>query len=298
MSDIAGRGSFAREPVRAPAPATLVLVLMAAAALLAVAAGAQNEGAGSGYRLGPKDLLGIQVFEVPELNTDVRVDDNGRVNLQHLGELTVEGLTAVELENLIKERLEQSLLQRASVAVQVKEFRSKPITIIGAVQNPGPLPFQGRVSLLEALTQAGGLGENRGDVVHVLRRASNGLTDQVSIPIERLLVVADPLVNIPLFANDLINVPPAIDVTIFCLGEVRSPGAQSFKSTERITLLTAIARAGGLSDRAAKKITIKRQLSDGSEEVIVADYKAIVASKTPDVALRDGDVILVEESFF
>jgi polysaccharide export outer membrane protein len=184
------------------------------------------------------------------------------------------------------------------VAIQVKEFRSKPITVIGAVNKPGPLPFQGRVSLLEALTQAGGLTENRGDVVHVLRRATNGLTDQVSIPIDRLLVTADQHVNIPLFANDLVNVPPAVDVTIFCLGEVSSPGAQGFKSTERITLLTAIARAGGLSDRAAKKITIKRQLRDGTEQVLTADYKAILAGKAPDVALQDGDVVVVEESFF
>lgn len=294
MIVIAAGGSAARGFVSAPTVAGLLV----GALLLATGLPAQTESPDSAYRLGPKDLLGIQVFEVPELTTDVRVDDNGRINLQHLGEITVEGLTAVELETRIKELLEKSLLQRASVAIQVKEFRSKPITIIGAVQEPGPLPFQGRVTLLEALTQAGGLAENRGDVVHVLRRASNGLTDQVTIPVDRLLVTADPQANIPLFANDLINVPPAVDVTIFCLGEVRSPGAQEFKSTERITLLTAIARAGGLSDRAAKKIIIKRQQRDGTEQVIVADYKAIVASRSPDVSLQDGDVVLVEESFF
>jgi polysaccharide export outer membrane protein len=266
--------------------------------LLAATAAAQSDTRDSSYRLGSNDLIGIQVFEVPELTTDVRVDEKGRINLQHLGEISVEGLTAVELEAKIKELLESSLLQRASVAIQVKEFRSKPITLIGAVRNPGPLPFQGRVTLLEALTQAGGVAENRGEVVHVLRRASNGLIDQVSISVNRLLVDADPLVNIPLFANDLVNVPLAVDVTIFCLGEVGSPGALSFKSTERITLLTAIARAGGLSDRAAKRITIKRRLRDGTEQVIVADYKAIVASRAPDVPLQDGDVVLVEESFF
>ncbi|HVS13045.1 MAG TPA: polysaccharide biosynthesis/export family protein [Thermoanaerobaculia bacterium] len=268
---------------------------------LVVATGAAASGQEeipSGYRLGPKDLLAIQVFEVPELTTDVRVDDNGRINLQHLGEVLVDGLSVTELEARLKELLEQSLLQRASVAVQVKEFRSKPITVIGAVTSPGPLPFQGRVSLLEALTQAGGLTENRGDVVHVLRRAANGLTDQVSISVERLMVVADPKVNIPLLANDLVNVPPAVEVTISCLGEVSEPGALAFKSTDRITLLSAIARAGGLSDRAAKKIKIRRTLRDGTEEILVADYKAILAGRAPDVPLQDGDVIVVEESFF
>jgi polysaccharide export outer membrane protein len=276
---------------------------LVALSLLAIASAAQtvspgSTSPGSSYRLGPKDLLAIQVFEVPELNTEVRVDDNGHINLPHLGEVVVDELTVTELESMLEGLLEKGLLQRASVAIQVKEFRSKPITIIGAVNTPGPLPFQGRVSLLEALTQAGGLTENRGDVVHVLRRASNGLTDQVSIRLDRLMVAADQQLNIPLYANDLVNVPAAVTVTIFCLGEVRSPGAQAFKSTERITLLTAIARAGGLSDRAAKKITIKRRLRDGSEEVLVADYKAIVASRAPDPTLQDGDVVLVEESFF
>jgi protein involved in polysaccharide export with SLBB domain len=112
-------------------------------------------------------------------------------------------------------------------------------------------------------------------------------------------VRADPRVNLPLFANDLVNVPSAVEVIIYCLGEVAKPGALIFKSTERITLLSAISRAGGLTDRAAKKILIKRAATATAPAAeIEVDYKRILAGKAPDVELRQGDVIVIKESFF
>jgi len=71
-----------------------------------------------------------------------------------------------------------------------------------------------------------------------------------------------------------------------------------FQSTERITILAAIARAGGLSDRASKSLLIKRQHRGSPEQEIKVDYRAIVRGKAPDVPLEEGDVIVVKESFF
>jgi protein involved in polysaccharide export with SLBB domain len=135
-------------------------------------------------------------------------------------------------------------------------------------------------------------------VIYVLRRADNGLSDQVAIPVEDLLVRADPRANIPLLANDLINVPAAVEITVYCLGAVARPGAVSFKSTERITLLAAIARAGGLTDRAAKALRVKRADATAGTPEIEADYKRILSGKDADVELRQGDVVVVKESFF
>ena len=182
------------------------------------------------------------------------------------------------------------------MSIEVREFRSRPITVIGAVKTPGNLAFSGRWTLIEALTAAGGLAEAHGDVVYVLRRAENGLSDQVAIGVDDLFVQGDPKANIPIFANDLINVPSTIEVTVFCLGEVLSPGALTFKSTERITVLAVIARAGGLSDRASKKMSIKRRKGESRLEEIEVDYKKILAGKEPDVALHDGDVLVIKES--
>lgn len=253
---------------------------------------------GPSYRIGPRDEVAIRVFEEPKLNVDLRVDDDGTIRLPLVGRVNAAGLTEDELTLRLKEVLEQELLQRASVSVEVLEYRSRPISVLGAVRNPGTLNTSGRLTLLEALTAAGGLSSSHGEEVHVLRRASNGLTDQIEIPIRELLVQADPDVNIPIFANDLVNVPAAVEVTIYCLGEVSSPGAISFMSTQRVTLLAAIARAGGLTDRASKKLLIKRQRPEGETEEIQVNYKRIVSGREPDPELEPGDVIVVKESFF
>jgi polysaccharide biosynthesis/export protein len=258
---------------------------------------ALGQAGGAGYRIGARDLLEVKVFEVPELNGEQRVAEDGTVSLPLVGDIAVAGLTTAEAARKIKDLLDGKYTQRASVDVQVREFRSRPISVIGAVQQPGNLAFSGRWTLLEALTAAGGLAENHGKVLYVLRRAENGLSDQIAIEIDRLLVRADPKVNIPIFANDLINVPAAVELTIYCLGEVQTPGALAFKSTERVTLLAAIARAGGLTDRAASKILIKRGEGAAARELTV-DYKRILAGREADPELLQGDVIVVKESFF
>ncbi len=252
-----------------------------------------------GYRIGPKDLVRIQVYEVPELNVDRRVAENGAVNLPLVGDVEVTGLTVEEMSRRLEELLAK-YLQRASINVEVLEFRSRPISVLGAVNRPGPLAFSGRWTLLEAITQAGGLGAGHSGKIFVIRTASNGLTDQVMIDAADLLVRADPKVNIPIFDNDLINVPAAVEVTVYCLGEIATPGPVSFRSNERMTLLAAIARAGGLTDRAASRILIKRATpgTDAGSQELYADYKRILAGKDPDLELAQGDVIVVKESFF
>jgi polysaccharide export outer membrane protein len=262
----------------------------------ATAAGAQ--GRDPAYRVGPRDLISVHVDEDAKLNGDRRVSEAGTINLPVLGDVPVLGKTTPEITQAVKKLLEDKYMQRASVDVQVIEFRSRPISVIGAVKQPGNLGFSGRWTLLEALTAAGGLTENHGNVVYVLRRSENGLSDQVTIDLDDLLVRGDQAVNVPIFANDLINVPVTVEVTVYCLGEVAKPGALLFKSNERITLLAAIAHAGGLTERASNKILVKRAVhGDGPAEITV-DYKRILAGKEPDVDLRQGDVIVAKESFF
>ncbi len=254
--------------------------------------------AASGYRIGPKDLVEIRVVELQEMNVERRVSEKGLINLPFLEDIQAAGLTDSELAARLKVELERRLLQRATVSVQVREFRARPISVIGAVQRSGPLEFAGRWTLLEAITAAGGLSPSHGRIAYVLRHADNGLTDQVAVDLDDLLVRADPRVNIPIFPNDLINIPDTLEVTIYFLGEVNNPGALTFKSTERMTLLSAVARAGGLTDRASQKLRIRREDESGKVRDIEVDFKRIIGGKDPDVLLREGDVIVVKESFF
>ena len=251
------------------------------------------------YRIGPRDLLEIRVLQLPEMNVERRVSDEGTIDLPLLGSIAAAGLTEGGLRDEIRRLVEERYLQRetASVSVSVKEFRSRPISVLGAVQRPGPLEFPGRWTLLEALTAAGGLGADHGERIVILRRAVNGLSDQLTIEVDALMLRGDARVNIPVLANDVINVPAATTVTIFLVGEVRTPGAVSFKSNERITFLTALARAGGLTDRASRKVTVRRKTGEREEEIPL-DARRILEGKDPDVELRQGDVIVVRESFF
>lgn len=250
------------------------------------------------YRIGPKDLIDIKVFEVEELNVVLRVDEDGAVRLPLLGNLQVEGLTATEVSDKLRDILESRYVQRASVAVEVLEFRSRPISVIGAVKQPGNLALAGRWTLIEAIAAAGGLQDDHGDVVYVLRRSEDGNLRQQTIDIEELMVQALPEANVPVYAGDLINVPATVEITVFCLGEVQRPGAYDFKSTERISLLAALASAGGLTDRASNSIVIRRHdRAAGSSEIDV-NYKDIVNGREPDPELERNDVVVVKESFF
>lgn len=268
----------------------LLLVLLPATPLLAQSASEE-------YRIGPKDLIEIAVPEVPALNLEVRVSESGTLNLPLLGELPVNGMTEREVEAQITEMVEARYVQpgRSTVTVKVNEYRSRPINIIGAVNDPGPLDYPGRWTLLEALTAAGGLTGNHAGVVYVLRRADNGLSDQIEIPVDELMMRANAKVNIPIYANDLINVPAGEEITVYVLGEVGSAGALSFRSGERITLLSAIAKAGGMNERASKKIKVKRRI-DGGEQELTFDYRAILSGKVADPNLENGDVIHVRQT--
>lgn len=277
--------------------AVLLSVLACLTAASPGAASPQERSGVSTYTVGPRDLLKVQVYEDDKLSGDRRVAEDGTISMPLLGDIQVAGKTPAEIAAQLKRLLEEKYMQRASVDVQIQEFQSRPISVLGAVQRPGNLAFSGRGTLLEALTAAGGLSESHGRYLYVLRRADNGLSDQVAIDLNELLAQGDPRANIPIFANDLINVPPAVDVTVYCIGEVVRPGVLTFKSSERITLLAAIAHAGGMTDRAGRILVKRADPADGPGELTV-DYKRILAGKAPDVELRPGDVIVVKESFF
>ncbi len=275
----------------------MAVVLLAAAAFMPPA-GAQTAVGASGYRIGPKDLLEIKVAEVPDLNLDRRVDEDGSILLPVVGQVTVGGLSVLEASDRLKTLLESRFVQRATVSVQIKEFRSKPIIVIGAVKEPGYLAFSGRMTLLEALLAAGGLVDQQGVTIYVLRQADSGLTDRIEISADDLLLRANPEVNIPIFAGDVINVPPKQQVMVFCLGELKTQGAITFSAGERTTILTVVAKAGGLTDRAANTLRIKRRNAAGKDVEIHVDFKAILKGKAADVELQNGDILIAKESFF
>ena len=143
------------------------------------------------------------------------------------------------------------------------------------------------------MTLAGGLTAARGSVISVLRTADNGLSDQIEISIEELYSSRGLETNIPILPNDLILVSEESRLIVYFLGEVNEVASQEFEAGERVTLLRALSRAGGRTDRAADKITIRR----GDEELVVS-YKKVLRGRQEDPLLVDGDIIDIRESFF
>ncbi len=236
----------------------------------------------------------MEVLEDDSLNAETRITDSGTVELRHIDPVAIAGLTASEAARALSKALEK-YLQRATVTLRILEFRSQPITLLGAVQRPGALPFSGRWTLIDAVTEAGGPTATAGAEILVLRRASNGLSDQLLIDAKELLERGNPDVNIPLVPHDLINFSTASDVTVFCMGEVASKGAVVFRSTDRITLVALLARVGGRTERASNTVIVRRF---GSDDELKVNYKKLLAGRQPDIELYDGDLVIVKESFF
>lgn len=254
----------------------------------------QTSGPSASYRIGPMDLVSVEVLEDASLNAESRITESGALELPHVEPVSVAGLTTTEAAQELSKALEK-YLQRATVTLRIVEYRSQPITLLGAVRTPGTLPFSGRWTLIDAVTEAGGLTESAGGKILVLRRASNGLSDQLLIDARELLEGGNADVNITLYPNDLINVPIATEMTVFFIGEVAAPGAVTFRSTDHLTLLAALARAGGPTERASNTITVR---SPSSGQELKVSYKKLLAGSQPDIELSDGDLIIVKESFF
>jgi len=251
------------------------------------------------YVIGPQDLLEIKVFELPELNQTVRVSEDGSITLPLVGNVQVGGLTKDGVEEKLKMLLEARWLKNAQVSVFIKEYQSRRVAVIGAVEKPGMYELIGRLTLLQVISQAGGFKENAADKIYVLREDKDGATTSIAIDLEELLLEGNQKLNIPLMAGDVVNVPVDKFIHVYVFGQVRNPGAIEVKMSKKITVLQAIAAAGGLTEGASKRgVTIKRVLKDGREQKIKVNLNDIIKGKKPDIVLQEGDVVYVPESIF
>jgi polysaccharide biosynthesis/export protein len=139
------------------------------------------------YRIGPEDLLEIQVFGVDQLSRTVRVNSRGFISLPLIGPIEVAGMTAQEAEASIAAKLGANYLQDPQVSLFIKEFTSQRITIEGAVNKPGIYPLRGQTTLLQSLALAGGQA-SLSDMSEVMlfRTDVNGKRSAVAYDVERI----------------------------------------------------------------------------------------------------------------
>jgi polysaccharide export outer membrane protein len=244
------------------------------------------------YRIGPKDLLEITVFGLPELNQTVRVSEDGSITMSLLGRVEVSGLTAQELEKKLASILDKQYTKEARVTVFIKEYQK--VSVIGAVGKPGMYELVGPTTLLQAIAQAGGLTAQAVNEIFVYRRSPDGEQTIITISLEDLSNGNQDL-NIELRPKDIITVPMDRIQNVFVYGEVKTPGVIPYLSSKRITLLQAIAQAGGTTEWAKRtKVTIKRKdKKTGKEMKIPVNLKNLISGKVADIVLEEGDVVIV-----
>jgi polysaccharide export outer membrane protein len=125
------------------------------------------------YKIGPRDVLEVAVFKVPELSKVVQVSEDGTISFALIGEVPAGGRTAREVEQELTKRLGAKYLQNPQISVFVKEYNSQRITIDGAVKKPGVYTIAGGMSLLQATATAGGFEPTAEETV-LLFRQKNG----------------------------------------------------------------------------------------------------------------------------
>lgn len=256
------------------------------------------------YRIGPGDVLDIRIFNRANLSRDaVRVEGNGMIRMP-LIETEIQAACKTEGE-LAKEIAGKYLkfYRNPQVDVFIKEYRSKRVTIIGAVNDPSRFELQRRVRLLDLLGYAKGPTPKAGQTINIVHsaqgslcRASGSEDNAEAFSSYRLsdTLRGDPKANPYLEANDVITLPEADQ--IYVVGNVYTPLTIPLK--EPITLSRAVAMAGGLKQDSKKdKIRIVRQEPGSSaRQEILVDLSAIEKKRAEDVALVANDIIEVQTS--
>ena len=251
-----------------------------------IAAEAFTQSVTDDYKIGPGDLLDVSVYEAADLSDTVRVNTNGMVTYPLLGEVELGGLTAREAEQRLEELIEAKYVKDPHITVFVKEYRSKQVAVIGAVNKPGNYELLGKGRLLDALALAGGLKPDAGRLAYVAHQGQDG---QVEIDLDQLLVKGDPQLNLPISMGDTIFVPEA--GTFYVNGAFKKPG--SFRLTDNVTVSQAVQIAGGLSTGAQASDAKLIRYKDGQREVISVDLDAVEEGAQKDIALQDQDVLYV-----
>jgi polysaccharide biosynthesis/export protein len=268
-----------------------------------------RQDAPTNYILGPDDQITIQAPDVEEITKQpVRIDMRGNINLPMVGRLQAAGLTADALEEQIKLRLKK-YLQEPDVTVAITEFRSQPISIIGAVQTPGVHQLQGRKTLFEVLSTAGGLRADAGYRIRITRRLEWGripLPDAVddptgqfsiaSVNVKSIMDATNPAENIAVKPEDVISVPKA-DI-IYVMGAVKKSGGFVLGDSETLSTLQVLALAEGFERFAdTQHARIMRPVPGNAKRTEVpVDLKKLIAGKTPDVQLKADDILFIPTS--
>lgn len=252
-------------------------------------------------QIGPDDLIGISTYDSPELTRTVRVSSDGTIRLPMVRQrIKAAGLLPADLEVAIADVLKkEDILVDPVVTVSIVEYRSRPINVVGAVKAPLTFQATGNITLIDALSRAGGLSETSGPEILVSRsqpgEGNNSVLLTRRISVKNLIDDADPELNIRLDGGEEIRVPEA--GRVYIVGNVKKPGAFPIKDTSETSVLKVLALTEGLSPYATKEAYIYRQEGgkSGKSEIPI-ELEKIMQRKSPDVPLIANDILYIPDN--
>ena len=249
------------------------------------------------YVIGPTDVVEVYILKMPELSREYRVNSEGVIEMPFLGPIKAEKTTSRELTAAIVKGLEGEYLVNPQVSIAVRHMNRRYF-IQGAVRSPGVFSLEGKPSLLELITIAGGLNPTYGSTAFIMHRLqpvekdAEAVYDLKKANINALLR-GEFKENIRIEPDDIVQIPNA-DV-FFVAGEVKAPG--SFPLKEGTTLRQAISLAQNTSMTASPgKAVIFREDGASQKKEIPVDISAIMRGRSPDIAILANDIIVVPNS--
>lgn len=243
--------------------------------------------------IGPNDLVSILVSDCPELNRSFRVSADGKLALPLLGHrITVAGLMPVELEERIADELKSAgLLVAPVVSVSIAEYRSRPVSVVGAVHHPLTFQAMSDSTLIDAIAKAEGVNAEAGSFILITRK--DGSIQR--IPLKSLMDGSDPALNLKLAGGEEIRVQEA--GKIFVTGNVIKPGVFAMQDNADTTVLKALALSEGLKSYSSKVAYIyRRDPATSKRNEIPVDLDQIMTRKSPDIEIYADDILYIPEN--
>jgi protein involved in polysaccharide export with SLBB domain len=220
------------------------------------------------YRLGPNDVVRIQVYGEEDLTVESKIDGDGNINFPLLGMVMVAGKTIPELQEYLGAQLARGYVRTPRVTAYVFKYRN--FFVSGEVKSPGGHPYEDGLSVQKAITMAGGLTDKaERDNVHVLRRI-DGREEILPVKLDSLVL-----------PDDTIVVPEGQKV--YVSGEVKTPGR--FLYEPGLTVHKALGLAGGRTEKAERGVVKVTRVTEGLAATMIVN---------PDAAVMPGDILVVE----
>jgi len=270
---------------------------------------ADRTGTLAAYVLGPEDQVTIWALGMEDISEKpFRVDSAGNIDLPLIGMVHAAGMTTDDLKATLVVRL-RKYVNEPVLSVRITTFKSQPISIIGAVKDPGVHYLEGQKTFIEVLAMAGGVRPDAGNTVKITRdiewgriplpatvEDSTGRFNIGEVSLKAVMEARNPDENIIIKPNDVISVPRA--ELIYVLGEVTKPGGFVLNERETFSVLQALSMAGGVTPMAATQHARILRASSGGEErtEISVNLKRILAGGDEDVSLRPDDILFVPHS--